>query len=297
MTKALQALLTNVIDYAGMFPPAKLSLKESLANYLQYKKSTESWMLGSFICPATKVRDFCEQIDWSAITPKHHLSLTSAANLDDSQQLTDLQSHLELANSLAKPHISISLEIKLPQQPIANFMEYATPFCDKIYLEVPFDAPFDKETLQQKVGLKPNSKWAFKFRTGGIVPEAFPSSEQLARAIIACRDAGIAWKATAGLHHPLRHFDEKIGTKMHGFMNVIGAAVLCQISHLTELQVCQILEEESPEAFLFQEETFRWRDFEASATEIEQARKQTMQSFGSCSFDDPCDDLRECKLI
>ena len=46
-----RSFLTGIIDYAGLFPPANLHLKEAFENYLLYSKSTDSFMLSRFICP------------------------------------------------------------------------------------------------------------------------------------------------------------------------------------------------------------------------------------------------------
>src|SRR5262245_39353072 len=55
MSPSLRALLNGLIDYAGLFPPARLPLSESLTNYLRYRSESESWMLGRFICPASRL--------------------------------------------------------------------------------------------------------------------------------------------------------------------------------------------------------------------------------------------------
>src|SRR5262249_48559888 len=57
MSASLRALLTGVIDYAGMFPPAKLPLEEAIRNYARYRKEPEGWMLGRFVCPTTRLAD------------------------------------------------------------------------------------------------------------------------------------------------------------------------------------------------------------------------------------------------
>ncbi len=59
-----------------------------------------------------------------------------------------------------------------------------------------------------------------KVRCGGPSPDMFPSPVELAHFICGCRDRGLAFKATAGLHHPIR---DGIA---HGFLNLLGAAVL-----------------------------------------------------------------------
>src|SRR5688572_9168107 len=55
MKASLRALLTNVIDYAGLFPPAELSLDEAIRNYARFRTEPEAWMLGRFIIPAARL--------------------------------------------------------------------------------------------------------------------------------------------------------------------------------------------------------------------------------------------------
>jgi hypothetical protein len=104
-------------------------------------------------------------------------------------------------------------------------------------------------------------------------------------------------KFTAGLHHPIRHFDSGLSTRMHGFLNVFGAGVLAHARRLIEKQVLQIIEDEDASHFVFDENGFRWKDFAATPEEITAARREMVTSFGSCSFDEPRDDLRALGLL
>jgi hypothetical protein len=132
----------------------------------------------------------------------------------------------------------------------------------------------------------------FKLRCGGRDESCFPSPEHVAGTIIACRDAGVPLKFTAGLHHPIRHFSTEVGTYMHGFINVFVAGVLALARRLGEEQLWPILEDEDRGDFGFDDAGLRWKDIAATTEEIVAARKQVV-SFGSCSFDEPRDDLRK----
>ena len=132
----------------------------------------------------------------------------------------------------------------------------------------------------------------FKLRCGGLEASAFPSPEQVAFVIVACRDAGVPLKFTAGLHHPLRHFNAEAQTKMHGFINLFVAGVLAHARKLSEQQIQTIIEEEDAADFRFDDRGLRWKDWSADLEEIGAARTRVL-SFGSCSFDEPRDDLRK----
>ena len=57
MVPSLRALLDGVIDYAGLFPPARLPLGEAVRNYLRYRRDPDSWMLARFVCPSARLDD------------------------------------------------------------------------------------------------------------------------------------------------------------------------------------------------------------------------------------------------
>jgi hypothetical protein len=131
-----------------------------------------------------------------------------------------------------------------------------------------------------------------KLRCGGLSATAFPSTEIVAAVIAQCRDRRIKWKATAGLHHPLRHFDPALQTHMHGFINLFTAGVLALARGLSIEQIREIIEDEDPAHFHFDDAGLRWRDVSATMAETTNARGNFATSFGSCSFDEPRDDLR-----
>jgi hypothetical protein len=83
---------------------------------------------------------------------------------------------------------------------------------------------------------------------------------------------------------------------MHGFLNVLGAGVLAHARGLDEARLGEILRDENPAHFRFTDADLAWLDFTASVPEITAAR-QWILSFGSCSFDEPRDDLRDLHLL
>jgi hypothetical protein len=140
------------------------------------------------------------------------------------------------------------------------------------------------------------NKLGFKLRTGGVKAEAFPSSAAIAAVLMAAGHQQVPIKFTAGLHHPVRLFHESVQTKMHGFLNVLGAAVLALEHQWNEAEIIRMLDDEDPGSFSFTDEVFAWRNHEISAVKIA-ARRELVTSLGSCSFDEPRDDLRALKLL
>ena len=137
---------------------------------------------------------------------------------------------------------------------------------------------FDLEAAPGLVERLARSGGRLKVRCGPQVP----SIDALARTIRACRGSSLPFKATAGLHHAVGQDGQ------HGFVNLLAAAVFGDEE--------AALAEEDQEAFAIDGDAFRWRDRTASATEVERAR-ELFVAFGSCSFDEPVDDLRRLGLL
>jgi len=86
------------------------------------------------------------------------------------------------------------------------------------------------------------------------------------------------------------------GEMAHGFLNVFGAGILAHVHKLNVDQLAEVLREESAAAFRFTDDGFAWRDWNCTVDQIREAR-QWIPSFGSCSFEEPCEDLRAMGLI
>ena len=62
ITNTLRELLTNLIDYAGLFPPASLPLDEAYKQFTGYINENDEWILSKFICPAKQLSSLAELI-------------------------------------------------------------------------------------------------------------------------------------------------------------------------------------------------------------------------------------------
>ena len=231
---SLTALLTNLIDYAGLYPPAALPFAEAAEKYRSHLVSPESWMLNRFVLPSAE-----------GIEANWRITL-----------LTDAEP------GPLPPEVE-TLETKLPQK-----LSLPT------YCEVPIDRV-------------PAGAFA-KIRTGGLTPEAVPGAGQIAAFLLEAAARRIPFKATAGLHHPVR----SLHTGMHGFINVFTAAAFAWHGAMRET-LLDIINEADPQAFAFGEHELGWRGCTLHTSCIEDSRRQFAHSFGSCSFDEPVADLRE----
>jgi hypothetical protein len=162
-----------------------------------------------------------------------------------------------------------------------------------VYCECPAAAP----NLDVLLDAIHSTGCGAKLRTGGLVAEAIPSSLDVATFIAGCTERGIPFKATAGLHHPLRgvhgltNAADAPRAEMHGFLNVFVAAALAATHRLDARSLVALVEERSPTAFSFDEGGVSWRGLRADTAAITAAR-MLARGFGSCSFEEPVDDLK-----
>ena len=59
--RSVIALLDALIDYAGLFPPAGLGMREAVRNYATNREGPYSWALARFICPASRLRELHDE--------------------------------------------------------------------------------------------------------------------------------------------------------------------------------------------------------------------------------------------
>jgi hypothetical protein len=241
--RSLITLLDGLIDYAGLFPPAALSMQDAVRNYARYREGEYAWALGKFVVPRERAREVPDEFPLSVL------------GLDEVKAAT-----------------------------IAEVDAIAAQRGERtVYVEI------TDLTLLEAIarhGLRA------KIRTGGLTEDAFPAPVQIAEFLRACRQHGVAFKATAGLHHPLRcvrplTYEPNAPTGvMHGFLNVFLAAAMLDVAE-------SILEERDPSAFAFDDGGVSWREHRVSTEALALTRSQFATSFGSCSFEEPIDDLRD----
>lgn len=321
--RSLHALLREIVDYAGLFPPAKLDLDPAFRNYARYRGEPEAWMLGRFVCPA----DVLAKLDayraaLIAAGPPFGFAVLARGGADAPAATAAGTADISAAAEFERRHTGAvrvdAFEIKLPGDFAESDAGARKTHLDRLASAAAdaglgdralFFEPVagaDSETGLQSVcgalaacnasaAASSNTtapRFGFKLRTGGLDAAAFPSSARLAAVLLACREAGVPLKFTAGLHHPVRRHDAGVRAIMHGFVNVFTAAVLGYALQLDLHDLIAILDEEDPANFRFDDESAAWNDAEATIGEIEHARRCVAVSFGSCSFDEPRDDLR-----
>jgi hypothetical protein len=301
---SLRALLANSIDYAGLFPPTDLALAPALTNHAEYVRSPDSWMLGAFILPISQFENAAANL--SGFDRQHPLRVSTlgpkpagAASFD--AQLQEIVSALRTFGEKHREIVSITqFEMVLPMDFDAKSLSAARSIFSQLQLRAFWESPADDAERAIALLAEHNASvsgkpFGFKLRTGGVTAEAFPTSDEIATALATAAEHRVPIKFTAGLHHPVRQFHGSVQTKMHGFLNVLGAGILANEHRWHADQTAAMLEDEKASSFSFQDESFSWREWEVATDRIKTHRK-LVTSFGSCSFDEPRDDLRALKL-
>ena len=251
IARSLRALVSNLIDYAGLYPPATLPLERVAEKYEAYRTSPERWMLNRVVLPAAKLAE---------------------ARMDENWRVSLLVER----DPGTLPRQVETLETKLARR-------LALP----TYCEAPLENLTDGFA---------------KVRTGGLTPEAIPESEAVADFLCQAAARRLPFKATAGLHHPIRSLQaltyaaDSPRAVTHGFLNVFTAAAFAWHGADRET-VLAVVSEEDPGAFEFLDDEMGWRDQRLSTTQVREARRDFAHSFGSCSFEEPVADLRELGFL
>ena len=304
MKSSLAKLVAETVDYAGLFPPAALPITDVVRNYSTYLENDPQNMLARLIIPTGKLDQLLESRDelkskkpWqiSALCPPIGTDETS----NESALTRSLETIVAFNEKCGEDVATIdAIEVKsLSAEQIQPTMD-AVPEDLNVFIEVPWQS--DIEEWISSIARGKGEKQIFaKIRTGGVTPDLIPPTERVAKFIATCAKHDVGFKATAGLHHPLRadfrltyKDDAPIGT-MHGFLNVFVASLLA-FEHRPSVDIIDsILNVQSVDDFSFSDDELKWSDLSVSTQKVEEFRNQRIVSFGSCSFTEPTEELKQ----
>lgn len=310
----MRSLLGGLIDYAGLFPPAKLAMQPAAEAYFRALAGQQEWMLSRFVCPASRLDELSTAA--SMLMPgtnatSGYKEFAAAGEPWRISALVEQAEDLDLIDRFNERHSREDqglanvdvLEIKVENVEAVDRMLDAIAEDIFPFFEVP---PIDKlpggDARGFVAALAGNSCGA-KLRTGGVAESAFLSPQYVAEFMIACRQAEVPFKATAGLHHPVRgtypltYERDSAKATMHGFLNIFVAGCFVFCKGMDAQGAEEVLKESDSKAFICTDQGLTWRNHILDITEIARAREAFALSFGSCSFDEPVDDLKKVGLL
>jgi len=315
MTRTLRTFTASLIDYAGLFPPTTLDMAPAVENYARYLRMPEAELLGRFICPVSRLEDLSKH--GAILMPGTYATSGYREMADDVGPWPisaiidgELNACLDEIDAFNERHAN-----EAQGRAVVDAIEMRTDEpsdIDAALDEIPEDIYPSFEVPQPIVmngdprgfvAAMAGNGCSGKIRCGGVKPELIPDSGAIARFIVACAQGGVPFKATAGLHHPVRaeqnltYEDSPPRGVMHGFINVFMAAAMIRANRMDEANAVEILEDRDPASFTFTDEHASWRDQSVDLIALSRVREAFALSYGSCSFEEPVADLKALNLL
>lgn len=291
---ALAPLLAGLIDYAGLFPPAALDMEAAVAEYARAAGSPDRPALARFVVPAARLEEFASAARRHPGERGWQLSALVGDDVGGDLRRIEASNALFGADGSGHQVDSVELRAASPEEAtdrlrrlpshLARFVEFAAAAEPAPFLEV-----------------LARDGAAAKIRMGGITAEAFPAPAHVIRFVGACVAHRVPFKATAGLHHPLRasyrltYAPDAAQAPMYGYLNLFLAAALLQRGG-DAAEAEALLLEESPAAFALATDAISWRGHRFDGAALQALRRDLALGIGSCSFREPLDDLRALPL-
>lgn len=314
-SKGVGTLMDGLIDYAGLFPPSKLPMGKAVENYARATRSEHAGFVNRFICPVTKLMDLTEHgavvmpgtfatsgyREMADDLPGWSVSAIIDADLDECLGVIDEfnEHHRHEEHGLARVD-ALEMRVGSPSE-IDEALDMLPDDISPSF-EFPREAVIGGDPRGFVAALAGNDALA-KIRCGGVTPDLIPAPGDVARFLMACHRADVPFKSTAGLHHPVRaehnltYDDNPARGVMHGFLNVFLGAALLRVAGIDEATLVRILEETDPKAFVLTETDAGWRDLTINLLELARVRESFATGYGSCSIDEPVEDLRGLGLL
>jgi hypothetical protein len=292
MKRSYRAVLDHLIDYAGLFPPAGLGMSQAVAKYAAYRSDPDRWALARFVVPASRLGEFeaAKRALPAALAGGDRWPLSVLLGPDAGASWAEVE---RLAPALAVAGVTIaSAECRVRAPAEVWAIRSLVPPAVELYLECP--AGPGARPLIEAIGAAGAKA---KLRTGGIRAEEIPSTETVVEFLVACAGMRVAFKATAGLHHPVRGsypLTYDAGSPcatMFGYLNLVMAVTLLWTGGTAE-QAEAALAADDRARLIASDDACTWGDASCTAEVIERTRREFMMSIGSCSFTDPLSEIR-----
>jgi len=255
-------------------------------NYAAYREGPQSYALGRLVVPVARLEELEAALPRDVEFP-WRVSALMGGNVESDFAAIDAFHRLAAGRARVT---SVEMRVQTPEQIEAA----ATKLPEEI------DAYFEiavAEDPSPLIAAIASAKQRAKIRTGGVTADAFPPAAHIIRFLDLCARANVPFKATAGLHHPLychrplTYAADAPQGWMFGFVNLFLVAAWIRLG-LDPKAVAPLLEEQDPAVLSFAPSEVRWRVYRLTGAQAEDIRHRFAASFGSCSFEEPIDDLK-----
>jgi hypothetical protein len=287
VSEAVDVLMAQVIDYAGLFPPAERPMQEAVRNYGHYRRGPHARRLGRFVLPVARLAEFVRDFEGvQGAGPEHAWPLSLLGS-------KDAAADAEIMRNWQRAGLCFdSIELRARSSDEVTQLLGLYPEGLPLYMEFP------PELVKEVAPLLAGCGARAKIRMGGTTAQAIPGTSVVAQFLMTCAEEGVPFKATAGLHHavrgaaPLTYEAKSPSATLHGFLNLFFAALLAYAGAEREV-VTAALQEEERSAFHAERGEFFCNQRSFSTEEIARARRKFILGIASCSFLEPLLDLQE----
>jgi hypothetical protein len=296
---ASRILLEGIVDYAGLYPPASVTMQQAVRNYAHYRAGGTGWMLGRFVCAANALEEFSVCAD--PLLPRDagaipwRLSVVGGADVvADVAAIAAFNARHRVCFEECGALVD-AYEARVQTVADVQRLNEHVPREMQLYCEV---VPSSVDALFPAIAA---AERRVKLRAGGVQPEAFPADSAVMAFLHACVVHGVVGKATAGLHHPLcgayrlTYQPDAPTGPMFGYLNVFLAAALLAQGESVDTATA-LLRETDRTAVRIDPTAVTWqhgaRVVRLERAVLQRTREQVLVSFGSCSFTEPVEEIR-----
>lgn len=282
------ALLAGVVDYAGLFPPAGLTMAEAVGEYRRARGGPSAWMLGRFVVPAPRLSELATELVSRSDIDTEDGAGTWPVSAIVRDGATDDVAAITAFNAAAEAHGARVDSVEAKPQALDG-IDWLADTCGaigEVYVELAPDSDLDTALARVAArGLRA------KIRTGGVTADAFPAPAAVIAFIAAAVRHGVVFKATAGLHHALRgnyrltYAPDAASAPMYGYLNVLLATAALQAG-ATATEAEALLTLSDPAALVLHDGAVTWGGHAFTVAQL-RATRARLVSFGSCSFSEP----------
>ena len=288
---AMRTLMQGVVDYAGLFPPASLSMHAAVVNYAGYRASADAWMLGRFVVPVSRLTEWRDTVAGVSADARQAWRGARLSGLLSGEYAQEAEA-IAAFNATQPFDVQVdTAEGRTPTPDAVLAMAAAMPDDVTLYCELPHrEDPAALLASVRAAGVRA------KIRTGGVTADAFPSSHEIIRFLRRCVQAGVTAKATAGLHHPVRgdyrltYANDAPHGMMYGYLNLILCAAALRAGASDETATA-ILQHTDRASITISDAGVRVGEAVIPVAALGEVRADGVVAFGSCSFREPVDEL------
>ena len=283
---SLDALFAGLVDDAAVFPPGNAAVPDAVRDHRAHRSAWYAPLIGPLVLPDTEL---------AAASRATRSLAPDTGSLPISVVITSGAGGLTALAHRNLPGLQVvAAEIALrdpadlrgnAQRVVAAAQEF-DPDEVAIFVELPFQPGWvGAIEVIEAAGL------SGKIRTGGVVPDAYPTAEQLAEQLSELIEADLPFKATAGLHRawPNQILNESGETlPQHGFLTML-MAIEALVDGAGTDQAAELLRLADP-GRIYAALT-DWDD--ATVARV----RRRFRSFGCCGVTDPVQDLVTLGLL